>query len=165
MWNIGIREADPTGTVYPLPEPRVEDQGDLSTHTQAYPPRQPGDDPAPQSPKYHRPQCGRYFHHRFKGVRPRFRASEALRLEVEAHDGGVTQRKITRTHGISAATEEPWYQSQCQLRRSEMSNRPCPRVLGIDEHFVTLKRGYATTMVDFKNHKVVDVVRATSPRN
>ena len=32
-------------------------------------------------------------------------ASEAYRLEVyEAHDGGVTLRKLSRTHQISAAT-------------------------------------------------------------
>lgn len=116
-----------------------------------------------KAPKYHCQQCGRYFRHRFQGVRPRYRSSDAFRLEVfEAHDGGVTQRKITRTHGISAATVERWYQSQCQLRRSELSNRPCPRVLGIDEHFFTRKRGYATTMVDLKNHKVFDVVLGRS---
>lgn len=116
-----------------------------------------------KAPKYHCPQCGRYFCHRFKGVRPRFRASEAFRLEVfEAHDGGVTQRKITRTHGISAATVERWYQSHCVARRSEMSNRPCPRVLGIDEHFFTRRRGYATSFVDLKNHKVFDVALGRS---
>jgi transposase len=80
----------------------------------------------------------------------------------EAHDGGVTQRKITRTHGISAATVERWYQSQCWRRHAEMSNRPCPRVLGIDEHFFTRRRGYATSLVDLKNHKVFDVVLGRS---
>ena len=35
-----------------------------------------------------------------------------------------------------------------------MTHRPCPRVLGIDEHFFTRKKGYATTFVDLKNHKV-----------
>lgn len=116
-----------------------------------------------RAPKYHCRQCGRYFCHRFTGIRPRFRSSDAFRLEVfEAHDGGITQRKITRTHGISAATVERWYQSQCSRRHSEMSNRPCPRVLGIDEHFFTRRRGYATTFVDLKNHKVFDVVLGRS---
>jgi len=111
-----------------------------------------------KTPKYHCQGCQRYFRHRFKGVRPRFRASEAFRLEVfEAHDGGVTQRKLSRTHGISPATVERWYRSQCQLRRSELSNRPCPSVLGIDEHFFTRKKGYATTFVDLKKHRVFDV--------
>lgn len=116
-----------------------------------------------KAPKYYCQQCNRYFRHRFQGVRPRYRSSEAFRLEVfEAHDGGVTQRKISRTHNVSPATVERWYQGQCELRRSEMSNQPCPRVLGIDEHFFTRKRGYATTMVDLKNHKVFDVALGRS---
>jgi transposase len=35
-------------------------------------------------------------------------------------------------------------------------------VLGIDEHFFTRKKGYATTFVDLKNHKVFDVVLGRS---
>lgn len=50
-----------------------------------------------------------------------------------------------------------WYQHDIAQKRSEMSNRPCPRVLGIDEHFFTRRQGYATTFVDLKNHKVFDV--------
>lgn len=111
-----------------------------------------------KAPKYHCPRCGRYFRHRFKGVRPRFRASEAFRLEVfETHDGGVTQAKLERTHQASAATTERWYQGHCRARLSEMSNRPCPKVLGIDEHFFTRKRGFATTLVDLQRNKVFDV--------
>ncbi len=111
-----------------------------------------------QVPKYHCRACRRYFRHPFVGIRPRYRASEAYRLEVfEAHDGGITQRKLSKTHHISPATVERWYQYHISQRRSEMSNRPCPRVLGIDEHFFTHKKGYATTFVDLKNHKVFDV--------
>ena len=111
-----------------------------------------------QTPKYYCAHCRRYCRHRFTGIRPRYRASEAYRLEVfEAHDGGVTQRKLSRTHQISPATVERWYHHHIALKRSEMSNRPCPRVLGIDEHFFTRKKGYATTFVDLRNHKVFDV--------
>ena len=38
-----------------------------------------------------------------------------------------------------------------------MSNRPCPKVVGIDEHFFTRKRGFATTLVDLRRNKVFDV--------
>ena len=111
-----------------------------------------------QVPKYFCPSCRRYFRHSFDGIRPRYRASEAYRLEVfEAHDGGITQRKLSLTHGISPATVERWYQYHIGLKRSELLNRPCPRVLGIDEHFFTRKKGYATTFVDIKNRKVFDV--------
>jgi len=55
-------------------------------------------------PKYHCKACNRYFRHRFAGIRPRLRATESYRLEVfEAHDGGVTQRKLSMTHRIGSA--------------------------------------------------------------
>jgi transposase len=116
-----------------------------------------------KTPKYYCPDCHKYFRHRFQGVRPRFRSTEAFRLEVfEAHMGGVSQRKLSQTHACSPATVERWFKSFLKQKRSEMSNRPCPRVLGIDEHFFSRKRGFATTLVDLKNHKVFDVVPGRS---
>ena len=109
-------------------------------------------------PKYHCRACQRYFRHPFPGIRPRYRATESYRLEVfEAHDGGVTQRKLSLTHGISPATIERWYQHHISQKRSEGDRRFCPRVLGLDEHFFTRKKGYATTFADLRNHKVFDV--------
>ncbi|GAB3039851.1 ISL3 family transposase [Bowmanella dokdonensis] len=109
-------------------------------------------------PKYHCRACNRYFRHPFVGIRPRYRASECYRLEVfEAHHGGVTQRKISRTHRISSATVERWYQGHISQKYKEIVSRPCPEMLGIDEHFFTRRKGYATTMVDLKNHNVFDV--------
>lgn len=114
-------------------------------------------------PKYHCPGCNRYFRHRFVAIRPRMRATEGFRLEVfEAHDGGVSQSKLSLTHGISGATVERWYQHHVRRRVSELSGRDCHQVLGIDEHFFTRKKGYATTLVDLKNHKVFDVVLGCS---
>ncbi|WP_417276213.1 ISL3 family transposase [Castellaniella sp.] len=114
-------------------------------------------------PKYHCTDCNRYFRQQFPGIRPRLRATEAYRLEVfEAHEGGVSQRKLTTTHRIGSATVERWYQSFVAQRASELSGRTCPQVLGIDEHFFTRKKGYATTLVDLKNHKVFDVVLGRS---
>ena len=116
-----------------------------------------------KTPKYYCPQCDRYFRHRFQGVRPRYRSTEAFRLEVfEAHEGGVSQRMLSQTHDSSPATVERWYQGFLEQRRSELSSRSCPQVLGIDEHFFTRKRGYATTLVDLKHHKVFDVVPGRS---
>ena len=44
----------------------------------------------------------------------------------------------------------------------ESSAAPCPRVLGIDEHFFTRRTGYATTLCDLRKHKVYDVVLGRS---
>ena len=110
-------------------------------------------------PKYHCTACNRYFRHRYPGIRARYRATDAYRLEVfEAHEGGVSQSKLALTHQLGTATVERWYQSFVKQRVSELSGRDCPQVLGIDEHFFTRKKGYATTLVDLKNHKVFDVV-------
>ena len=55
-------------------------------------------------PKYHCTQCNRYFRHRFAGIGLRRRATEAYRLEVfEAHEGGVSQRKLSVTHQVGMA--------------------------------------------------------------
>src|SRR4029079_13980651 len=37
-----------------------------------------------------------------------------------------------------------------------------PRVLGIDEHFFTRKKGFATTLCDLHRHRVYDVVLGRS---
>lgn len=114
-------------------------------------------------PKYHCSHCNRYFRHRFAGIRPRLRATESYRLEVfEAHDGGVSQSKLSLTHQVGSATVERWYQHHVKQRVLELSGRDCPRIMGIDEHFFSRKKGYATTLVDLKNHKVFDVVLGRS---
>jgi len=36
------------------------------------------------------------------------------------------------------------------------------QVLGIDEHFFTRRKGFATTLCDLKNHKIYDMVLGRS---
>lgn len=111
-------------------------------------------------------ECGRYSTTRLPGVLPRRQATENFRQEVfEAHHGGHTQKHLSKTHQIGAATVERWYQSFIDYRLKELSCRPCPRILGIDEHFFTRKHGYATTFVDLRNHKVFDVVLGRSQKS
>lgn len=110
--------------------------------------------------------CGKYSTTRLPGVLPRRHATENFRQEVfEAHHGGHTQKHLSKTHGIGEATVERWYQSFIDYRLKELSGRACPRVLGIDEHFFTRKKGYATTLVDLRNRKVFDVVLGRSEKS
>ncbi|HEY9572071.1 MAG TPA: transposase [Pusillimonas sp.] len=74
----------------------------------------------------------------------------------------MSQRQLTRTHRIGSATVERWYQSFITQRVWELSGRSCPQVLGIDEHSFSRKKGYATTLVDLRHHKVFDVVLGRS---
>jgi transposase len=80
----------------------------------------------------------------------------------EAHHGGVSQSTLSQTHELSPATIERWYQEFILNRTKELSNRCSPRVLGIDEHFFTKKKGFATTFCDLANHKVYNVTLGRS---
>lgn len=107
--------------------------------------------------------CHRYSMSQVPGVLPRRRATESFRLEVfEKHQAGHTQLHLSKTHAIGQATVERWYQDFIVYRVKEMSTRPCPRVLGIDEHFFTKKQGFATTFTDLRNGKVFDVTLGRS---
>jgi transposase len=53
---------------------------------------------------------------------------------------------------------ERWTQDYLKRKINESAGDPCPRVMGIDEHFFTKKAGYATTICDLSHHKVYDVV-------
>ena len=112
-----------------------------------------------QVPKYLCRTCRRYFMASIPGVLPRRRATEQFRQEIfHIHQAGVTQLQLTRTHRISCSTVERWYQDFVAYRVKELDRRSAPLVIGIDEHFFTKKQGYATTLVDLRNHKVFDVV-------
>lgn len=107
--------------------------------------------------------CGRYFMLRVPGILPKKRATEQFRREVfHLHQGGLTQTRLSQSHSISGSTVERWYHDFVAYRVKELEGRSCPIVMGIDEHFFSRKEGYATTLVDLKNHKVFDVVLGRS---
>lgn len=113
--------------------------------------------------KYHCKSCSSYFNSRFPGILPYKRTTEAFRKEVyEKHHDGISQKTLSDRLGIADATVERWFQSFLKLKLSRKEYNPCPRVLGIDEHFFTKKDGYATTFCDVGNRSVYDVVLGRS---
>jgi transposase len=107
--------------------------------------------------------CCKYFTLRMPGILPMKRSTEQFRQDVfHRHQAGVPQTTLSKTHSISGSTVERWYQNFVAYRVKELEGRQCPLVLGIDEHFFSRKEGYATTLVDLKNHKVFDVVLGRS---
>ena len=115
------------------------------------------------SHKYVCKACGKYFNLKLQGLLGKHQSSEAFKLDVfERHSGGVTQSYISQTHKISHATVERWYKVLIKDRIDGMKNNPLPRVIGIDEHFFTKKKGYATTIADLTKHRVFDVVLGRS---
>jgi transposase len=113
--------------------------------------------------KYHCQGCLRYFNQRLPGVMPYARATEPFKREVcSKHEHGISQRTLQQELKMGNATVERWYQRAVDLKMREVALRRCPQILGIDEHFFTRKKGYATTFVDLKLHKVFDVVLGRS---
>jgi transposase len=109
--------------------------------------------------KFHCNYCKKYFNQRFPGIQKYRRSTEAFREEVfERHRNGHTLSYLSRSLYIGTATVERWSHDYLKRKISESAGDPCPRVMGIDEHFFTRKAGYATTICDLAHHKVYDVV-------
>lgn len=116
-----------------------------------------------ESRKWRCQGCGRCFWQRFPGILPRKRATEPFRRSVFVrHWDGVSRSRLGQREGIGCATVERWFQDFLRREATERIHAPCPRVLGIDEHFFTRRHGYATTFCDLKGHKVFDVVLGRS---
>jgi len=108
-------------------------------------------------------ECGRYFRQRVPGIQPFQRASESFQEMVyQQHLDGINRSCLGRRKGIGAATVQRYFLRHLQ-RRARQDHAPlCPKVLGIDEHFFTRKKGYATTFCDLKNHRIYDVTLGRS---
>lgn len=113
--------------------------------------------------KYLCRSCGRYFNQRFPGIQPRRRSTEVYRRHViNDHRDGICSKTLAKRERIGSATVERWYHDLLRKKVAESMNDPCPTELGIDEHFFTRRKGYATTLCDLKHHKVYDVVLGRS---
>ncbi len=94
---------------------------------------------------------------------PQCGASEAFQKAIyQQHLDGINRSRLGRREGIGAATVERYFRRGLQRQFAEWHPPRCPQFLGIDEHFFTRRKGYATTLCDLKNHKVYDVVLGRS---
>lgn len=107
--------------------------------------------------------CGKTFWQRFAGILPGKRSTEPFRRSVaNQHRDGINRSRLSSRERIGSSTVQRWYQDCLGRLLSEVKNAPCPRVLGIDEHFFTKKDGYATTFCDLGKNKVYDLVLGRS---
>jgi len=107
--------------------------------------------------------CGRYFNQRLPGILPRRRSTEPFRRQVFLlHVEGMCRKTLAERQRIGTATVERWFHDFLGREMAKRDSEPCPQVLGIDEHFFTRRKGYATTLCDLKHHKVFDVVLGRS---
>jgi transposase len=90
-------------------------------------------------------------------------ASEPFREAVfRQHLDGINRSRVGRREGIGAATVERHFRHGLERNFSEKHSPRCPPILGIDEHFFTRRKGFATTLCDLKNHTIHDVVLGRS---
>jgi transposase len=107
--------------------------------------------------------CGRQFRQRLPGILPGQHATEPFREAVyRQHLDGINRSRLGRREGIGAATVERHFRHGLERHAAERRSPLCPKVLGIDEHFFTRKKGFATTLCDLKNHSIYDVVLGRS---
>jgi transposase len=107
--------------------------------------------------------CGRYFRQQLPGILPRQRTSEAYQQAIyQRHLDGINRSRLGRREKIGAATVERYFRKGLQRQFKEWHPPRCPQILGIDEHFFTRRKGFATTLCDLKNRKVFDVVLGRS---
>jgi transposase len=107
--------------------------------------------------------CGSSFRQRLPGIQPWQRASEGFQQMVyEQHLDGINRSCLGRRKGIGAATVQRYFLRHLGRRARQNQAPVCPRILGIDEHFFTRKKGYATTFCDLRNHRIYDVTLGRS---
>ncbi|HWB85307.1 MAG TPA: ISL3 family transposase [Bryobacteraceae bacterium] len=107
--------------------------------------------------------CGRYSRQPLPGIPRCLRASEAFQKAIyQQHLDGINRSRLARREGIGAATVERYFRRGLQRQFRQWHPPRCPLLLGIDEHFFTRRKGYATTFCDLRNHKVYDVVLGRS---
>jgi transposase len=109
--------------------------------------------------------CLRQFRQRFPGILPWQRSSESFQQAIfHWHLDGVNRSRLGRREGIAPATVERYFERGLERQFGHWHPPVCPPVLGIDEHFFTRKKGYATTFCDLRRHKVYDVVLGRSEK-
>jgi transposase len=113
--------------------------------------------------KYLCRDCGRYFNQRFPGIQPRRRSTEVYRRHVfNDHMDGICSKTLAARERIGSATVERWYHDFLRKKVGETRDASCPVELGIDEHFFTRRRGYATTFCDLRRRRVYDIALGRS---
>lgn len=116
--------------------------------------------------KYRCLKCGRYFRARVPGLLPYRRSTEMFRREIfHDHRDGISQKRLQEKRQIGSATIERWFHDLLKLKKRMFSNRSCPLILGIDEHFFTKKDGYVTTFCDLGKHRVFDLAKGRSAKS
>lgn len=114
-------------------------------------------------PKFLCKRCKHYFRQEIPGVLLYQRSTESFKMDVATkHHLGFSKDGAAKVFRISHSKVERCYRHIYSKSLLERKDRPCPRVLGIDEHFLNRKVGFVTTMVDLKSKRVFDLLPGRS---
>jgi transposase len=75
---------------------------------------------------------------------------------------GHDNKRVAKDFTVGQATVQRDVNHFTKLEVKKKSSQRCPRVLGIDEHYFTKRKGFATTLCDLGKHRVYDVVLGRS---
>lgn len=113
--------------------------------------------------KYCCKDCGKYFNCLPKGLLKHQRTSEFIKREIfRSHCQGVSKKDLGQNFKVSDSSVERWFKQGYIRKNKELKSATCPRVLGIDEHYFSKKKRFATTLVNLSKRKVFDVVLGRS---
>lgn len=113
--------------------------------------------------KFHCRACGKYFRQRLEGIQPYQRSTEALKRQVyHQHTQGISRASLAKTCGRSDTTIARYYDHMYDLENRKLRSLEVPRVLGIDEHFFSARKRFATTFCDLKSRRIFDVAPGRS---
>ena len=113
--------------------------------------------------KYRCKACGRYFNNRIPGIQRWSRVTEPLKRAVFAlYNKGYSCKDIAEETHIGVSSVERYYHQMLEHKSGHWKNRPCPRVLGIDEHRFTRRQGFLTTFCDLGKMRIFDLAKGKS---
>jgi transposase len=113
--------------------------------------------------KFYCGPCHRYFNQQFPGIGKHQRATERLQNQIfHQHTQGISGQTLAHNFRLGKATVERWFHQRYLLENRETLQKKCPRILGLDEHSFSKKKGYATTFCDLAQHNIFDVVPGKS---
>lgn len=103
-------------------------------------------------------QCKSRFWEALPGITKYSRRTERFKEQIansalNGHDNKLTAKNFN----IGEATVQRDVNHLTILEVKKKSNLICPLVIGIDEHFFTKKKGYATTIGDLDRKKIFDI--------
>lgn len=111
-------------------------------------------------------QCQKPFTEPIQGIRKGKRTTERFRRSLLwACENFTDLKRVRRAYKCSSWMIHQTLHEHLDLNLRRHVNYPWPKIIGIDEHFVSRSKGYrefATILVDYKNKRVREMVLGKS---